>query len=304
MEHDYARGATSVYHWTCSSEPYLTSRRCWQALPDIDAKTYAPISFISNRTGSAVASNYSKDDRNVYFNHAKLAGAEPKSFKVLGTNWAATPQGVHYAGELRADIDVASLEILYYNWARDKNAVYYSGAKVKQADPASLQVLSASYAVDRSHAFHQSEVLISSKGRASVSSFEVLGDSGYAKDGRAVFHQGHEIRGADGASFALLASQPDDCYAKDRNRIYYCGKAVRLGDVESFVVLDSFFAIDNDRVYFSGAAIEAADRDTFRPFEPVDTPPQAARANAEDKHNWYEVESVSRNLIVIPKSAP
>lgn len=297
----YARSSATVFRWTCSSAPQLTSRNCWEAVPGIDPESFAPISVIPAGERSAAPSRYSKDSRAVYFNDVKLDGVDPAAFKVLNAEWAATPRGVIYAGVLRPEIDAASLEFLEHGWARDKRAAYYSGAAVAEADPASLRVLNSQYAVDSAQVFYRSSVVAAAKGQPDAASFQALGASAYAKDARSVFHQGKKIPDADSASFVLIDTEANDCYARDLHRVYYCGRPVALGDVESFVVLDSFFAIDNDRVYFDGAAVETADRGTFRHYKPEDAPPTEVRANAEDKRNWYEV--VTPNLVVTPKNA-
>lgn len=296
----YSRGASTVFHWTCSSAPQLTSRRCWQALPGVEPQTFSPVSFIPESDRAAEPSHYSKDSHGVYYNDVRV-DADPATFKVLSRNWASTPRGVMYAGVPRPEIDAASLQILEHGWARDKNSVYYSGAVVRDADAASVRVLSAHYALDDAHVFHRTDALTTPQGPADSASFQVLGSGGYAKDGTSVYHEGRRIADADSASFVLIDTQANDCYARDSHRVYYCGKPVALGDAESFVVLDSFFAIDNERVYFDGAAVATADRSTFRHFQPEDAPPTEVRANAEDELNWYEV--VASDLVVTPKTS-
>ena len=294
----YARSSESVFRWTCSSAPQLTSRQCWQVMPGVEPESFAPISVIATGEHTAAPSRYSKDSHSVYFNDARL-DADPATFKALNSEWAATPRGIIYAGVLRPEIDAASLEFLEHGWARDKRAAYYSGAAVAEANPASLRVLNSQYAVDNAHVFYRSSVLATPQEHPDVASFQTLGASGYAKDGRSVFHLGKKIPDADSTSFVLIDVESNDCYARDLHRVYYCGRPVALGDAESFVVLDSFFAIDNERVYFDGAPVETADRGTFRHFKPEDAPPTEVRANAEDKRNWYEV--VTPNLVVTPK---
>lgn len=300
LDTKYSRSASTVFHWTCSSAPQLTSRQCWQVLAGVEPQSFSPVSYIPNGEQAAVRSHYSKDSRGVYYNEVQVA-ADPATFKVLSRNWASTAQGIMYAGVARPEIDAASLQILEHGWARDKNSAYYAGAAVRDADPASLRVLNAHYATDKSHVFHRANLVATPRGSADAASFEVLGNGGYAKDARSVYHDGQKIAGAESTSFVLIDTQTNDCYARDSHRVYYCGKPVTLGDTESFVVLDSFFAIDNERVYFDGAAVETADRNTFRPFQPGAAPPTEVRANAEDERNWYEV--VASDLIVTPKNS-
>lgn len=300
LDTQYSRSASTVFHWTCSSAPQLTSRQCWQALPGIEPQTFSPVSFIPDEDRAAEPSQYSKDSRGVYYNDVRV-DADPATFKVLSRNWASTDGGVMYAGVARPEIDAASLQVLEHGWARDKNSVYYSGAAVKDADPASLRVLNAHYALDKAHVFHRADAIATPQGPADAASFQVLGNGGYAKDAKSVYHQGQRIADADRASFVLIDTQTNDCYARDSHRVYYCGRPVALGDTESFVVLDSFFAIDNERVYFDGAAVAAADRNTFRHFQPEDAPPTEVRVNAEDERNWYEV--VASDLVVTPKTS-
>lgn len=300
LDTQYSRSASTVFHWTCSSAPQLTSRHCWQALPGIEPQTFSPVSFLPQGDRAAQPSHYSKDSHGVYYNDVRV-DADPATFKVLSRNWASTSQGIMYAGVPRPEIDAASLQILEHGWARDKNSVYYSGAAVKDADPASLRVLNAHYALDNAHVFHRADVLATPKSPGSIASFQALGNGGYAKDAVSVYHEGQRIADADSASFVLIDTRTNDCYARDSHRVYYCGKPVALGDAESFVVLDSFFAIDNERVYFGGAAVATADRGTFRHFQPEDAPPTEVRANAEDERNWYEV--VASDLVVTPKDS-
>jgi len=297
---NYARSDAHVFHWTCTSAPQLTSRHCWEVMPGT-AESFAPISFISSDEHSALPSHYYKDEHGVYYEHSKLEGVDPATFKVINADWAKTPRGAVYAGTPRPEIDAATLQILEHGWARDRNTAYYSGKAVAAANAASLRVLNPDFARDDAHVFYRANVLADAKGEPDVATFEALGRTGYAKDARSVFHQSRRIADADRGSFVLIDNKSSDCYARDAHRVYYCGNPVALGDAESFVVLDSFFAIDNDRVYFSGAPVATADRNTFRPFQPEDAPPTEVRANAEDAKNWYEV--VASDLVVTPKGA-
>lgn len=297
---NYARSDANVFHWTCTSAPQLTSRHCWQVMPGMAPASFAPISFISSDEHTALPSHYYKDAHGVYYEHTRLEGVDPASFKVMNADWAKTPQGVVHAGVPRPEIDPATLQILEHGWARDRNAAYYSGKVVAAANAAALRVLNPEFARDDAHVFYRANLLADEQGEPDVATFETLGRTGYAKDARSVFHQGHRIAAADSRSFALIDTQGSDCYARDAHRVYYCGNPVALGDAESFVVLDSFFAIDNDRVYFSGAPVATADRNTFRPFQPAAAPPTEVRANAEDAKNWYEV--VATDLVVTPKA--
>jgi hypothetical protein len=98
-------------------------------------------------------------------------------------------------------------------------------------------------------------------------SFEILGQTTFAKDAQRVYYQGQEIPGADPATLETLADDPSDWsrYVKDAGQVYHWGEIIPEADPATFEVLDYGlnYARDNQQVYHAETAIAGADPATF-----------------------------------------
>lgn len=144
----------------------------------------------------------------VYFNNQveniEIAGADPKTFKVLTFNWDfswlsyAKDKNNAYFFILRLDggklvcrkinsKSIESFEVLEDYYARDNDYVYYMGRKKADSDPKTFEIL----------------------------------DLGYTKDINNVYYNGKKIEGADPKTF--IAIPKSNKYGIDKNHVYWCG---------------------------------------------------------------------------------
>jgi hypothetical protein len=105
-----------------------------------------------------------------------------------------------------------------------RRTVYYSGRPLQDVDSITFETLSPRIARDRSHVFRGPDILIG----ADAASFEILGESGYARDVRRVYYFERAIPGADPASFQVRPEAhsgiPLPYDASDEYRRYQRGK--------------------------------------------------------------------------------
>lgn len=126
-----------------------------------------------------------KDDFHVYYHDKIVEDANPKTFKRLDKVYSIDKNFVYIKGEIQPDSHAPSFTIdLPFHFARDKNQIYYQ--KIIEG--------------------------------ADVETFEVIGESAYAKDKNHIYFMNEKLYNVDRVSFKVLAW----CEALDKEgRIYY-----------------------------------------------------------------------------------
>lgn len=97
-----------------------------------------PSSFMMFENGC-----YAKDKNFVYyFNYdgSKIAGADPKTFKIIDSWYTKDSASVYYAGVKIDGTDLDSFKVMNIEYAKDKNLVYYKGNKIDGADAGSFDI--------------------------------------------------------------------------------------------------------------------------------------------------------------------
>ncbi len=211
----------------------------------IDPSTFQPLSAM-----------YAKDDNHVYFIEQNsnpvivtpIAGADPKTFQVLGDN----PFGSNDTGLLSGTYSGAM--------AKDSQHVYYEGKIVQGADPSTFVWLNPLYGKDASNVYmvgppHEDTTMIPIS--TDVMNFWGDPDGYFAEDSNNIYYEGSPIAGVDKATFSIQRTYPY-FYGIDSKNVYYIGgdqSSIVVGaDPASFVVIND----SND-----GAKYEAMDKDHF-----------------------------------------
>ncbi len=162
-----------------------------------------------------------------------LAGADPRSFRLLGQGYGSDGRHLYFDGEPFKVRDAASFTPLDNGFARDRHSGYYLREPVPGSDGASFAVLGAHYARDAQHVFHADLDYGSSPPRVRMrtltgvtpAGFQVL-ESGYARNEGQVFWQGQPVAQADAASFTVLSPPEDGADARDVRHRYQRGQRV------------------------------------------------------------------------------
>lgn len=166
---------------------------------------------------------------NYYYHEPQLmAGAHGSSFREVAQWLGADDERVYFMHKPVDSADRASFVYLggyHWHWAKDK---------------------AFAYAFQPTKAAGQWKVLKSRR----LDAFAILPGSfsAYAGDGEKIFRNGREIRGADAASFHLVAVEDvegerkvlSSHFARDRSRVYFEGKPIlKIPADASFRVVSS-----------------------------------------------------------------
>ena len=197
--------------------------------------------------------NYSTDERYVYYGSRAIPGSDPSTFRLL-----VTATG-------------------YLGYARDAKQVYWYGQVVHNADAQTFEVFEGynvardTYAKDKDSVFQNSEIIPD----AFPATFVVL--EGYAKDERFVYCDGTKIANADPNTFKIVFRSFDfdegiyrARYARDKFRVYSNCDVFSGADPATFVVLPysngepSGYTKDKNAVFYLDEVIVGADAPTFK----------------------------------------
>jgi DKNYY family len=179
--------------------------------------------------------NYTNDGQNVSFRGKIVQGADPKTFTLLGDEFAV--------------------------YGKDSMHVYVGGKMIPDANPVTFTVISdhvVFYAKDSAHVFAGSVALAG----ADPKTFTLISTSykPYGKDATHVYLQEKTIPGADPATFTLIGIRD---YAKDSKHVFMGLLDLPNADPATFVVLQGGFAKDARQVYFGAFLFADADSQSF-----------------------------------------
>lgn len=107
---------------------------------------------------------FSKDSINVYYREGKIVGADPKSFRRIGTwldTYSIDRANVYFNGKNINACDVKSFEKLEAQgeWAKDSQCVYKFGKRLAGADALNFKVLTVHYGTDGERVYGHSHEL-------------------------------------------------------------------------------------------------------------------------------------------------
>jgi hypothetical protein len=163
----------------------------------------------------------------------------------------------------RSDIRLRARESLGENYSKDTQAVYHHGTiKLYLCDPLTFQFIDTRHPFvrDATHVYMGSRLIA----EADAVSFKVV-DYLYQRDAKRFYYYGTAIDGSNVETFQIL---PDSGYARDQVSAYYNGKKIIDADPASFSAIGAFHAKDKNAVYFAEKRIPTADGATFKALNP------------------------------------
>jgi hypothetical protein len=146
-----------------------------------------------------------------YFNSAKIAGADGRSFLKLNETWAKDCKHVYSVGRRIAKADLTSFQVLNPLYAKDADHCYYLGGIIKEADPGSFQALDNGECVREFHNGFGDHVYTNRSA------------AGFAADEKYVFHHVLTVgkpcvlKKADRATFQVLRCG----FGRDQQNVYF-----------------------------------------------------------------------------------
>jgi hypothetical protein len=142
LSEEYTRDKDRVYHKVISPGVFLVI-----VLPEAD-----PASF------EVLASNLARDRKHVWYYERSQPGADPSTLEVVNERFAVfkDKDSVHYQSERIAGADPASFRHLGSGYYRDKNRVYWGPEPVPDTDPATFKVLGDSFVAKDKHSVYRS----------------------------------------------------------------------------------------------------------------------------------------------------
>jgi len=217
-------------------------------VPGADPRSFEPIA----NTYSDHLAWYAKDRARWYGAGAALASRRGGELQILDAGYAIHPEGAFF-GARRLEPD--GFEVLgRRGYARSRNRAYFRGEEIQGIDAASFSVFPNAHAIARD----KRSVVISGRidGRFDAASFEVLTpDGGFVRDRSHVYWDMKPIAGADPATFVWLGQG----YWRDQTSLYFSEKLIAGADPGSFRLLEGRYGVDRLRVYLDGVPL--ADRD-------------------------------------------
>ena len=268
----YAKDATRVY----SFQYYWV-----QQISGADPETFNVLLF-ANDPNYAI---FAKDSNFVYAGSTPISGADPETFRAIAAYdnayYAKDRSHVYFYNGITLTnekpvavlpgADATTFVSVYPGVFKDKNHVYGMNYKFydptcvtcQQADAATFVAIGGGYFKDKNWFYWWDKILVD----ASASTFDVLEDSGYAKDSQHIYHGGDILEAADPDSFRLIDGY-ENWYATDSAHVFIRGFAVDELDPASLVIINQNYAKDLDTVWLTlrfdpAGAIPGADPNTF-----------------------------------------
>jgi hypothetical protein len=175
----YARDATFVYTCEIHAPSFFSPAKPHATLVSVlDGAN--PVTF------ELISHGYSRDDKNVYFNDAKLKDAIASSFTVLNND--------------------------YVNFGYDTEHVYFEKALMPVVNPKKFHLLGGIFASDDLHVYAERTRITIDPFKADVLSDRLI------RDANNVYYANKMIQGADACSFAPGAESAD---SMDKTHFYY-----------------------------------------------------------------------------------
>lgn len=186
-----------------------------------------------------------------------IPDADVASFKILDNAYAHDATRVYLNGQPIPAADPATFEILSYPYARDAHHIY-SGIAIFSADVAHFEIIDQNIVRDSAHIYWAGAPISNDPVHlVLIGNFDFYT---YFKDAETVFVNGNPIRGADPATFQVIATG----YAQDAAHVFYFDQAIPAADSTTFTIIETPYARDAQSVFWLGTPISNADPQTFR----------------------------------------
>lgn len=178
---------------------------------------------------------YAKNKYKVFHQGIPVVNADPKTFVLsdASTPIAKDKHHVFYKDKIITGADPASFQELGYSgMGRDKNSVYIETKSFPEINKDGLKISEFSGYLINSDAVYKivwddDSVSLQKLDGVNQKTFQELGIK-WAKNDQNVFYEGHQVPGADSASFELIS----DAYAKDQTYGFAFGKIACIRNPE------------------------------------------------------------------------
>ena len=186
---------------------------------------------------------YYKDKNNIYYNKEKLDNVDYKTFEALKYGYAKDKNNVYFFEEIINGADAATFVVLKDGYAKDSKTVYKYGLpadtislrREKGAlDSATVEVLKNGYVKDKNGIYYfvpqfgNMKILGTLiKSVADPATFEILGDSEYAKDKNHVYFWGFGLNGINPST-----SELKDDFIVDKNKVCLWGLELKTNELK------------------------------------------------------------------------
>ncbi|MCG2615247.1 DKNYY domain-containing protein [Terrimonas sp. NA20] len=188
LDEHYAKDKNNVYYceeyrdgqtyYTTKKQTIVTlgnaSPASFQVLGDNYAKDHKhayykdkPFKVRELASLEVVTMRFVKDRYGVYLDQNPVNNADPKSFRILNSNYASDTNRIYYYGypsdvhngihEINCDRQTFSL--LAYPYSQDNKSVYYLYTKIPGSDPASFVALESGYSKDRVNVYKDGKIV-------------------------------------------------------------------------------------------------------------------------------------------------
>ncbi|MGV3719455.1 MAG: DKNYY domain-containing protein [Actinomycetota bacterium] len=180
------------------------------------------------------------------WNGRPIAGADAKSFRVLGGAWARDDARIYTQGAVRRGIDVGTFQFLNPVYAKDAAGVYDWEGTIKGADPETFAALDSGIFVEEA-------ITLTTWAR------------GYARDAAAVYYhdqmvgRASMVRGADPATFVSLRND----YGFDAKSVWLQKSRLPKADPRTWTYLGRLWSADQDRMYYAEREVSGINRSRF-----------------------------------------
>lgn len=228
---------------------------------------------------------YWTDDKQVYFRHFPIKGADIESFVSFGGRWAKDKKHCYSTYTRLKEADPQTFIPLNLSFVKDAQNVWTIGGKIADADAASFVVCDAG-AVSLGVHFQENE-----KGEEYFVE-HLYNAYGYGKDKNSVFYECFQgkakvLKKADPQTFVSLG---DGYFGYDANFVFYGFSAIPKAKPKTWQKLHpkSFYSQDGNKIYYANKLIKQADIESFEIVKLSD--PTAHAYWAKDKNSAYEAE--------------
>ena len=197
---------------------------------------------------------YEIKDNRVYYdswnegsgnNSRLIVSAMARSFVELEYSAYGKDDGhVYYEGRIIRQADSKSFEAIGEFFGKDKNSGFYGDKKIDTSRGESFKVLKGNYSADNQDVFYMTEPL----NVCSVPNFKIREENNgwWSQDDCSYFFEGKKVQSADPKTFQILGDTP---FAKDSRHVFF--KARRLDyDLKGRKYIDTIDATSFKTIHY------------------------------------------------------
>lgn len=208
---------------------------------------------------TVLAYNLAKDKNNVYHEEMIIEGANPDTFhlvsgikhdkKYISYAYTKDDKNVFYFHESIKGADATTYKHLWGDFSKDAKSLFYNKNKILSISENPLPVKndnSGNYLITGDTVYFEDKQIVGAK----ADDFEAIKEN-FSKDSRAVYFTNKTLTNADSGSFELL----NESYQRDKNHLYYKTKPLKNSDPKSYKFISTLFSKDKNQLYYIGRIV-------------------------------------------------